>query len=65
LKDLDQIEPQEKTLVFIMRPDYDTVSEMISKKNHFAKADKDIHILFIPRRTIECDELLFDANILG
>ena len=46
-----------------MRPDYQTVSEMISKKNLFAKGDRDIHILFLPRRTLECDELLMNAKI--
>ena len=27
--------------------------------------EKEVHILFVPRRTIECDEKLFEANMFN
>ena len=47
-----------------MRPDIDTINKIIYQKEHCKKADdKEIYILFVPRRTIECDELLFENNL--
>ena len=48
----------------MVRPDIDTINKIIYQKQHWKKDDdKDIHILFVPRRTIECDELLFANNL--
>jgi hypothetical protein len=47
-------------VVYILRPELDTVQKMIQQ---MALQDKRLenYIVFIPRRTIECDELL-EAN---
>ena len=42
----------------------DTINKIIYQKENWKKADdKEIYILFVPRRTIECDELLFENNL--
>ena len=47
------------TVVFVARPDVDVVEQIIKQRNSWKKSDdKEVYILFIPRRTIECDELL-------
>ena len=43
--------------VYIVRPDLDAVSTLIAQVK-LQGPSKETHILFVPRRTIECDELL-------
>ena len=43
----------------MVRPDIDVVNKIIFQKENWKSfLDKDVYILFVPRRTIECDELL-------
>lgn len=58
LSDKYVITPDHGTVIFIVRPDLEQIKKIIYQRNNWAMADKDIHILFVPRRTIECDELL-------
>ena len=46
-------------MIFVLRPEIDAVNKLIFQKDNFKNLqDKEIYILFVPRRTIECDELL-------
>lgn len=48
-----------------MRPDYDSVYKMRELRGYY-NCDKDnIFVLFVPRRTRECDKLLKDADFLN
>lgn len=50
---------EHQTVVFVVRPDYNVVEQIVYQRNNWnRKDDKDVYILFVPRRTIECDELL-------
>lgn len=44
-------------IVFIIRPELEVIRSVIYQKQCF-KSEKEIHILYVPRRTIECDEEL-------
>ena len=45
--------------MFIVRPDIEQIKKIIYQKDRWnSKNEKDLYILFVPRRTIECDELL-------
>jgi hypothetical protein len=46
----------------VIRPELDVIKNVIYQKANF-KAEKDIYILYVPRRTIECDEELEKANV--
>jgi hypothetical protein len=49
-----------------VRPDIDVVNKIIYQKNNWKNlVDKDVYILFVPRRTIECDELLNQNNFFN
>ena len=46
-------------MIFVVRPDVDVVNNIIYQKDNWKSSqDKDVYILFVPRITIECDELL-------
>jgi hypothetical protein len=47
-----------------VRPDIDVIKQIIHQRDSWKKSDdKEIYILFVPRRTIECDELLFENKL--
>ena len=51
--------------VYIVRPELDSVQMIIDQLLLQDPSDiKDAHILFVPRRTIECDELLVEQKHL-
>lgn len=52
-------------MVFAVRPDIDVVSNIIRQRDHWRNDDKEVYILFIPRRTIECDELLHENHLFS
>ncbi len=53
--------PGEQCIVFVLRPTLANVREVISQMRRW-KEEKSYHLLFIPRRTIECDELLEEEH---
>lgn len=42
----------------MVRPDVDIVNKIIFQKDKWKNNPEEVFILFVPRRTIECDELL-------
>jgi hypothetical protein len=51
-------------VIFAVRPDIDVIKQIIYQRDNWKKSDdKDIYILFVPRRTIECDELLNENKL--
>ena len=49
-------------MIFVVRPELDVINSVIFQKDHF-KSEKEIHIFYVPRRTIECDEKLEKAGV--
>ncbi len=49
-------------VVFVVRPDLDIIKDVIFQKKSW-NTDKDFYFLFVPRRTIECDEELEKENV--
>jgi len=45
-----------------VRPELDVIRSVIFQKQGF-KTEKEIYILYVPRRTIECDEELERAGV--
>ena len=65
LSDIRSAKIKAQTLFFIMRPDYDSVYKMRELRGYY-NCDKDnIFVLFVPRRTRECDKLLKDVDFLN
>jgi hypothetical protein len=57
-------QPSNPTVVFIVRPTIETMDAIVNQRNNWKKPeDKDVHILFVPRRTIECDERLLENDL--
>jgi len=52
-----------QSAVYILRPELDQVVMLIDQIK-LQGPSKEPHILFIPRRTIECDELLDKNGLL-
>ena len=49
--------------IYIVRPELESVQKVIEQLLLQDPQDlKDAHILFVPRRTIECDEILVDQK---
>ena len=46
----------------MIRPELDVIRSVVFQKQNF-KAEKEVYILYVPRRTIECDEELEKANV--
>lgn len=53
----EAIQPSQEKVIFIVRPELEVIRNLIYQKKNF-KTEKEIHIWYIPRRTIECDEEL-------
>ena len=51
------MQPSSDKVIFIVRPELEVIRSVIFQKQGF-KTEKDIHIWYVPRRTIECDEEL-------
>jgi hypothetical protein len=49
-------------VIFVVRPELEVIRSVIYQKNCF-KVEKEVYILYVPRRTIECDEELDKANV--
>jgi hypothetical protein len=49
-------------VVFVVRPELDIIKDVIFQKKSW-NTDKDFYFLFVPRRTIECDEELEKENV--
>ena len=56
------ISPSAEKVIFVVRPELDVIRSVIYQKQGF-KTEKDIYILYVPRRTIECDEELEKAGV--
>lgn len=53
-------------MIFIVRPELDVMDQIIFQRDHWKKMEeKEVHVLFVPRRTIECDERLLEANLFN
>jgi hypothetical protein len=48
----------QNTQIYIVRPDLDQIQNVINQIKLQGDAAQDANILFIPNRTIECEELL-------
>jgi hypothetical protein len=65
LQDHTVQQPAHKIVIFAIRPDLRTVEKILWQKERWKKMeDKEIFILFVPRRTIECDEMIYQNNII-
>jgi len=45
-----------------VRPELEVIRTVIYQKKNF-KQEKEVYILYVPRRTIECDEELEKAGV--
>ncbi len=62
LTNREPILPNADKVIFVVRPELDVIRSVIYQKQSF-KTEKDIYILYVPRRTIECDEELEKAGV--
>jgi hypothetical protein len=62
LNSREPILPNADKVIFVVRPELDVIRSVIYQKQSF-KTEKDIYILYVPRRTIECDEELEKAGV--
>ena len=59
-------QPDNQTVLFIVKPDIESMKAIIYQRDHWKKQDdKEVYILFVPRRTIECDEILYENNLFN
>ena len=56
------IEPKFDKVIFVVRPELEVIRTVIYQKKNF-KQEKEVYILYVPRRTIECDEELEKAGV--
>ncbi len=59
---LKAFEVKTDQVVFVLRPELDTIRDVIFQKQSWGM-EKDVYFLFVPRRTIECDEELEKENV--
>lgn len=57
LQNRELMQPTCEKVIFIVRPELEVIRSVIFQKQGF-RSDKEIHIWYVPRRTIECDEEL-------
>lgn len=57
LNSKNAFEVKNDIVVFVIKPDIESVKSVIFQKKSWT-TDKEFHVLFVPRRTIECDEEL-------
>ncbi len=62
LNSREAIAPNSEKVIFVVRPDLEVIRSVIFQKQCF-KTEKEIYILYVPRRTIECDEELEKAGV--
>lgn len=62
LQSREPIQPSCEKVVFVVRPELEVIRSVIYQKQFF-KTEKEVHILYVPRRTIECDEELEKAGV--
>lgn len=52
-------------MVFIIKPTIEAVDMIANQVANWKNSGHDIHILFVPRRTIECDEKLVQYDLFS
>eukprot|EP00347_Sterkiella_histriomuscorum_P010829 403374767 len=57
LQDKNQLQPECDKVIFVVRPELDVIRSLIYQQKGW-KNDKEFYVLYVPRRTIECDEEL-------
>ena len=62
LQSREPIQPSCEKVIFVVRPELEVIRSVIYQKQFF-KSEKEVHILYVPRRTIECDEELEKAGV--
>ena len=62
LQSREVLHPSQERVVFVIRPELEVIRSVVFQRQGF-KTDKDIYILYVPRRTIECDEELEKAGV--
>ena len=62
LNSREAISPTADKVIFVVRPELEVIRSVIFQKQCF-KTEKEIYILYVPRRTIECDEELEKAGL--
>jgi hypothetical protein len=50
-------------VVFVVRPELEVIKDLIYQVKGW-KSDKEFYILYVPRRTIECDEELEKEKVI-
>lgn len=66
LSDRNIFQPAHSTVVFLVRPELETMDWIINQRDHWKKPeDKEVHVVFVPRRTIECDERLLKNDLFA
>lgn len=64
LTDNKIFQPSCQSVIFIVRPTLESMDAIINQRDNWKKPeDKEIYILFVPRRTIECDERLHKHDL--
>ncbi len=62
LQSREVLPPVHERVVFVIRPELEVVRSVVFQRQGF-KAEKEVYILYVPRRTIECDEELEKAGV--
>ena len=62
LQSREGMNPMCDKVIFVIRPELEAIKSVIFQKQCF-KVDKEVYILYVPRRTIECDEELEKAGV--
>jgi hypothetical protein len=52
-------------VIYVLRPDLDSLTKAIAQKYHQGHDGPESYFMFVPRRTIECDELLDQHDLLN
>ena len=56
-----------QSVIFILRPEPEAVSQVLYQWNQMngPTTDREFYVLFVPRRTIECDEMLIESGMFS
>jgi len=55
------------SIIFILRPEPESVAQVLFQWNQMngPATDREFYVLFVPRRTIECDEMLIESGMFS
>ena len=55
------------SIIFVVRPEPATIRQVLYqwRQMNGPALDREIYMLFVPRRTIECDEMLFQEGMFS